>query len=244
MSLAVAGDKPACLHWLQQSVDSGYDVGQFIKALNHYIRKMMLVGLSPDLARFVKADIAEEDFKILEGHAGRVSPLELARWLKTFSEAKQNLEHYPLPQMAVEMAIINLLFGKENLNNQPTLSHNLPPKISNDQFPISKQTPISNDQNKKPSAVSCPLSANEELLDSVLAKWNDIVAEVRPHNHSLFGFLQGMKIKGATATSLVLSTKYSFHRERMTDTKNKKIIEEAVQKVLGRRLALICELEK
>jgi DNA polymerase-3 subunit gamma/tau len=242
VSLAISGERAEALCWLQKNVDSGSDIGQLLKSLNYYLRKLIMVGMSPELAQGVKTQISEKDFETLQKQTGKKSSAELAGWLKTFSEAKKNLDHYPLPQMAVEIALINLISEKENLEKKPNLVFNETLKISNNQFLISKQTPIS----KTNTEISKPVEviSNSDILENVKESWNKIIDEVRPHNHSLFGFLQAMKPKSATDATLTISTKYGFHKERINDSKNRKIIEDAIQRVIGKKLSITCELEK
>ncbi|MBI4118852.1 MAG: DNA polymerase III subunit gamma/tau [Parcubacteria group bacterium] len=233
-----AQDSVGALTWLHKTVEHGYDVNQFLKSLNHYLRKMMLVSLSPDLALKIKNELAEEDYKIMASQVQKFSTPFVVSLISGFSEAKKKLDYYPLPQMAVEVALINLLSYRPT----PTIDSNLVEdsaiKISNDKLLISKQ--IQNSNVSKPVAIS----PDSNTLDLIQSKWAEIIKEVQPHNHSLSGFLLGMKPKEATASSLILTTKYSFHRDRLSDLKNKKIIEDAVHKVVGLRLVLSCVLEK
>ncbi len=249
-------DQAASLSWLQQSLDSGYEVGQFLKTTNHYLRKMLMAGLSPDLAQLVEQDMPADDFKTLMHQTGRIKPIELTHWLKTLAEAKKNLEHYPLPQMAVEVAIINLMSNQPQVNpttvvkslvqnniSEPKVIPTLPAPVKelpkNEIVKLVEKIPV-----PKTSVSTATAGGDSETLILVQAKWPEIVEAVRPHNHSLFGFLQGMKLHQATTTSLTLKTKYSFHKERLAEVKNKKIIEDAVESVLGQRLGLICILDK
>ena len=254
VGMAISGERAETLRWLQKNIEAGGDVGQLLKSLNHYLRKLVLVGMSSDLAQNVKRQVSEKDFEILQSQAGKKSPAELADWLKTFSEAKKNLDNYPLPQMAVEIALINLLSEKENLEKKPSLVSNDALKNSNDpdfikaspgeQFPISSQTPISKQNpDQKLQVASCEFQ-DTSILENVRMNWSKIVDEVRPFNHSLSGFLQAMKPKSATDATLTISAKYGFHTERINEMKNKKIIEDAIQKTVGRRLSLNCELER
>ena len=235
VDLAISGERAQALHWLQKNMEAGSDVGQLLKSINHYLRKLVMVGMSPELAKSVKQQISEKDFEMLQAQAGKKSPLELAVWLKTFSEAKKNLDHYPLPQMAVEIALINLITEKNDSVSHSNLANIETSKNHKSEIPNPKQITNSNIQNS---------NSNSDILENVRMNWDKIANEVRPHNHSLFGCLQGMRPKSATDVTLTISTKYAFHKERMSETKNKKIIEDAVEKVIGRHLSLTCELEK
>jgi DNA polymerase-3 subunit gamma/tau len=270
VSLAISGNRAEALHWLQKNIEAGSDVGQLLKSLNHYLRKLVMVGMSPELASGVKAQISEKDFQMLQSQSGKKSPAELAMWLKTFSEAKKNLDHYPLPQMAVEIALINLIddgknqisplrppfaqsygVAQQGFEGQANLKSQMFPNKSEIRS-MNLETPIiighsdtTGQANSKPELqVTSYKLQDSDVLENIKANWNKIVDETRPHNHSLSGFLQAMKPKSATDATLTISTKYGFHKERMSDAKNKKIIEDVIQNVIGKRLSLTCELEK
>ncbi len=253
VSLVAAQNQAGALAWLHKIVNAGYDINQLLKSLNHYVRKMIMISVSPELSRAVKSDLAEDDYRLMEAQVGKVSAPELAGWLNVFSQAKKNSANYPLPQMALEVALINLFVNKKQATNDTA---GLTIEIPNHKLQItnkseilnSKQTPMSNVAtqvlNPRPPAVDPSGSNSKDILELVVAKWQGIITEVKPHNHSLSGFLMGMKPKDANANSLTLTTKYSFHRDRLNDIKNKKIIEDAVEKVCGRKLLLNCILEK
>lgn len=252
VSLAISGERAEALRWLQKNIDSGSDVGQLLKSLSHYLRKLIMVGMSPELAQGIKTQVSEKDFETLQKQTVGKTSAELAGWLKTFSEAKKNLDHYPLPQMAVEIALISLISDQRTADSKNQVS-SLKSQILPSKSEI-RSTNSETNSNVKTNAeiqkIDQDLKAKSyelqaaSILEDVKNKWDDIVAEVRPHNHSLFGFLQAMKPKSATDATLTISTKYGFHKERINDTKNRKIIEDAIQKVVGKRLSITCELEK
>ncbi len=242
INFVAAQDRAGALNWLHQTVEAGYDVGQLLKALNHYLRKMMMVKLSPELALKVKQELAEEDYATLAAQAQNVNHDFLISLISTLPQVKQGLDHYPLPQMALEVALINLLSDKRHETRDMVATQAQNPK-SETLNP--KQTQVSNDQKSKPE-IRNPSSETQDsnVLNLIQSKWSEVINEVRPHNHSLSGFLMGMKPQSATADSITLVTKYSFHRDRLSELKNKKIIEDAVEKIAGRRLILSCILEK
>ncbi|MEK7564851.1 MAG: DNA polymerase III subunit gamma/tau [Patescibacteria group bacterium] len=266
VSFALAHDQAGALNWLHNIVNAGYDVNQLLKSLNHYIRKLIMISVSPELAQIAKNDLAEEDFKNMAEQAKKVPTAELANWLQVFSQAKNNFNNYPLPQMALEVAFINLLSDKKQVTSDMVeLTIEIPnhkPQITNKSETLNpKQIPTSNVaqqilkteiQELKKETINEKTQIREpresipdaDMLELIKSKWQEIITEVKPHNHSLSGFLIGMRPKEASSTSLTLSTKYSFHKDRLSEHKNKKIIEDAVEKVCGYKLLLSCVLEK
>lgn len=222
-------DSASAINWLHQAVLAGSDLGQLLKSLNHYLRKLALVRLSPSLHQIVKTEFDEEDFNILKAQAEKITLPELTLWIKSFSEAKKNLENYPLPQMAIEVVLIGLLTHAESgiKNNE------LPPQV------VVEKTvaPIHHAQ-------FISYNSSDANLEDIKNKWPEVIQQVKPFNHSLCSFLQAMNPVGLNDKILTISTKYAFHKERLLELKNKKIIEDALEKVVGARFNLKCELEK
>ena len=74
VSFALAHDQAGALNWLHNIVNAGYDVNQLLKSLNHYIRKLIMISVSPELAQIAKNDLAEEDFKNMAEQAKKCRP--------------------------------------------------------------------------------------------------------------------------------------------------------------------------
>ncbi|MDP3764007.1 MAG: DNA polymerase III subunit gamma/tau [bacterium] len=256
VSLALDRDQAGALNWLHNTVNAGYDVNQLLKSLNYYVRKLIMISVSPQLAQTAKADLAEEDFKHMVELAKKAPVAELANWLHIFSQAKNNFNNYPLPQMALEVAFINLLGDKietKVVDEIPNLKLQITnkPEIQNPKTEavVQKEVLQTKIEIAEPKEIPVVREVKTDIPDAAMlelvkSKWPEIIIEVKPHNHSLSGFLLGMKPKEASNSSLTLSTKYSFHRDRLSDIKNKKIIEDAVEKVSGYKLFLSCVLEK
>jgi DNA polymerase-3 subunit gamma/tau len=102
-------DTQGALSWVQKMVDEGHDAGQFLRALQRYLRRLLLVELGGELAKQIESELNEDDFKTLSEQAKKISPKDIGEWIEEFGEAWRDLELYPLPQMAAEVAIVELL---------------------------------------------------------------------------------------------------------------------------------------
>lgn len=108
----ISGEKAKAMVWLQETVDAGQDLSQFLNSLNRYLRHLLLVDLDKSLAEKVSDEIGEESFKSLKVQAEKTTPKQVADWMKIFSQAKIDLENYPLPQISTEVALVEV-FEKE-----------------------------------------------------------------------------------------------------------------------------------
>jgi len=250
VDLILAQDGAGAIGWFHKNVEAGYDIAQLLKSLNHYLRKMVLISASPDLFNAIKLELGEEQASVIKSQAEKTNSLQLVAWLKTFGEAKKNLELYPIAQMAVELALVSLLENKNptavKLAAQPAPSSDKTSPSESLNYTRDKHLVAnkSDETNIETAKLSAEVAKSAIDLNTLINQWPKIIQEVRPHNHSLSGFIQGMRLKEVTGATLVLSTKYVFNKERISEVKNKKIIEDAMEKVLGSRLFINCILEK
>lgn len=70
-------------------------------------------------------------------------------------------------------------------------------------------------------------------LDDVVGKWGEIMAAVRPKNHSVEALLRSTKPAGFDGRDLVLEVYYEFHKKQLETDRCRKIVEDAVSGVMG-----------
>lgn len=109
----IAKDKTAALEWLQKTVDAGYDLHQLLHTLGHYLRRMLLIKLDEKLAQSIKKELDEKAFGTFQEQADKISPREITNLIERFSRARWELERYPLPQMAIEIALMDIFLAEK-----------------------------------------------------------------------------------------------------------------------------------
>lgn len=70
-------------------------------------------------------------------------------------------------------------------------------------------------------------------VEDVMAKWGEILKEVKPMNHSVEGLLRSTKPLAYDGKSLSLQVYYKFHKDKLESDKCKQIVEGVVTKVMG-----------
>ncbi|MBF8280614.1 MAG: DNA polymerase III subunit gamma/tau [Candidatus Magasanikbacteria bacterium] len=99
----------------------------------------------------------------------------------------------------------------------------------------------------KPADVVAPSSAVENndtnvSLDEVKNRWNECIAEVEKINNSLPIILGAMQPRNVENGMLTLETRFPFHREKVTELKNRSLIEDVLRRLCGGRVSIRCEL--
>ncbi len=74
----------------------------------------------------------------------------------------------------------------------------------------------------------------EEVLDieKIRNEWREILEEVKPKNHSLTAFLKTCQPVSVEKDHIIISCKYSFHKDKLQKVSNKIIIENVASEVL------------
>ncbi len=72
--------------------------------------------------------------------------------------------------------------------------------------------------------------------------WGQILANIKPINHSVEAFLRASRPKAIDKNVLIVEVFYPFHKDRLEEAKNRKIVENGLTKVLNTNLAFECVL--
>ena len=67
---------------------------------------------------------------------------------------------------------------------------------------------------------------------------------IKPFNHSVEAFLRASRPISVKGKTLLLEVFYPFHKDRLEEIKNKKIVEDCMTKVFGINLCFECVLGK
>ena len=81
-------------------------------------------------------------------------------------------------------------------------------------------------------------------LDKIEESWGNVLLAVKPFNHSVEAFLRASRPIKLEGQILTLEVFYPFHKDRLEEVKNRKIVEEGLCKVLGCDLGFNCILGK
>ncbi|MBZ9569618.1 DNA polymerase III subunit gamma/tau [Patescibacteria group bacterium] len=104
------------INFLNKIIDQGSDLQEFTKALINYLRQALILKMSggEESQNPVISGLTKEEFKKLQTQAANFKETELHQILNLFLEAKNKMRFSPIPQLPLELAIIEAL---ESTNN-------------------------------------------------------------------------------------------------------------------------------
>ncbi len=144
------------------------------------------------------------------------------------AKAKIRLDH--LPQLPVELAIVELCEGKAIGNRQEA------------EVDFHKQGVDSVSVIARPAQSVEAISANKTVFDSipvisldeVREKWPQVFEQIRECNASLPLFMQSCEVSGVTNEHVELGFEYDLYVQTVNKDKNRLLIEDVLTRVMGR----------
>jgi len=145
--------------------------------------------------------------------------------------AQNKLFSFLLPQLALEIAIIK---ATQKIQAPELPLARATPTARIRTAPLStpeKQTEAesSRPQPTKRAEINSAVNLDTDMLKS---RWNRLLVEIRPHNHSLCALLTNCQIKTTEGNVITLATPYEFYKEKLDDPQNRLTIEEVFSKIL------------
>ncbi len=87
-------------------------------------------------------------------------------------------------------------------------------------------------------------SDRDENLNLTKENWQEVLAKTKPFNHSLTAFLRAAKPREFRGKILMVEVAYKFHLEKLSEEKNRHIVEEVISDIIGRAIRVKFELAR
>ncbi|MDD3480649.1 MAG: DNA polymerase III subunit gamma/tau [Patescibacteria group bacterium] len=113
--------------------------------------------------------------------------------------------------------------------------------ISGGDVPIAKVEPEPKSVKAEEVAAPSPKVGAKKKDKRTNGQWQHVLMEIKSKNNTLHAFMR-VATPEFEGKELMLCFPYKFHKERIEETKNKKVIEEIVAKVYGEAYTIVCTL--
>ena len=236
---------------------SGTDLLYAARSLVEYLRGLLLLRVGGE-ARLLNR--AEEEVAAMQEQARRASAADLARWVRAFQKAVEEMKGDLLPQIPLELACVEACLEVQSVERAeaaapvaavvPVASPGASaPRELARQAPrapgrAAAQEPVQAKAHPSPRtgapAVPSGTKANAATLK---AAWGRVLAEVRPHSRQVEAVLRGscepLSIEDGVVT---IGFYHQFHKGQVEETRNRELVQEAVSRVLGAPHRIRCVL--
>jgi len=233
-------DVSSAIKSINEISTNGINLKNFLNDLVELLRKMILSKVNDSLSTVLGLDLSEKlEIRISELNRN-FSITDLVKITEEFLEVSRNLSFALIPQLPLELAIINIC---ETIENDITSSFKATPVNKKEETTIIEEaknnnTVVKEEKNKVKEEKKSMSSSDSVLLSDLESRWAEFITKLKPHNHSLSFILQSCKINGVAGKKVCLSFKYKFHKDRLESPDMKKIVEEVLLDVFGTTLGV------
>ena len=233
--IAEAKDAKAAILWLDEYVSGGGNIRVLNEAILEILRKTLLikVGVGEKLVKEVSPEVYEGLVKYSE----RINQQRLDILIRLFTRAIEELAMATIPQLPLELALVEACeFEAGGGEEENTKSDNSSEDKRKSEPEIKEEAKVAEEDDfkedgKAKAKINPKLNISEEkILQEVKKAWPKILKEVRTKNKSLEVFLRSTKPESIEDETISLKFYYRFHKDRVEDPKNRKILEEVIEK--------------
>ncbi len=233
LSLISNGQRKEALELINISLNSELNFESWTEKLIQYLRALMLF----------KSGFANalDDYQLNENDINLVKSFkveDIKNYLVVLSKRMEDFRYVNLPSLPIEVAVIDLTSGI--VESEPKIKPS-PVKDSGKEKAKITEKAVEKLQEvieKKAEPAPAPRKPRE-LKDFPIRALMDALMESNP---SLNTMLISSKVIGFDGENLTIGANHLFHKERLMSVRTRGIIEDACEKIAGRKIVLHCEL--
>lgn len=232
--LAILSQKQAkeALDWINKAVEKGVNLRTLTERLLQTLRSSLLESFGfKDESKGLEVKLDAEETKGL---------------IELFSRAYFELRSAVIPQLPLEMAVIEWC-GNDSKGQKTKIKNEDEKHDDNSGGNASGGAEAGadgEDNTRADESGSSALPAGAVSLETVLAKWPEILERVKPLNHSVQAFLKASRPLACEGDFLILEVFYKFHKDQLETEKCRRIFEKSASEVLGCAIKLKCSLSE
>jgi len=224
----VEGNTKLILEKLEKMANDGVDFSLFLQSLISFFQKKLLSFFGVGINKNKGLNLNETEF--------------LINLLIKASKQEKDVE---IEQLPLELAVVDFVSQKK-----PSV-----PRERDTSLDRAADNEKKDEEIKMEEPVIAEVVADEEEillvvdnsdvnlgLEQVEEKWGNLLMAVKPFNHSVEAFLRAARPSSIKGKNLTLEVFYPFHKERLEEIKNRKIVEDGLTKVFGKDLCFDCVL--
>jgi len=206
-------DAAGGIRLVNQLMDEGVDLKTFVKDTIEILRKLLLMKISPALVEKLALEMGETIELKINQLAADLSAEQVLKLMEKFIKVSGELKTDFIQQLSLEVAIAEIC-----TTPAPVKSPASP------RFAAYRNNPAP----PKAAGEAVNLTAGQ-----IAEKWNEVLAKVKQYNHSLSFILRVCQPRELVGNQLCLAFKYKFHKDRVSETAIKNIVEKVMREVYG-----------
>ncbi|MFH1781090.1 MAG: DNA polymerase III subunit gamma/tau [Patescibacteria group bacterium] len=226
-------------------IEEGVSLSNFTNLEIEFLRKIMLYKVNQKLENLDFLELDDSNKQKLITLLEQTKIDEIISMLNIFIEKIADLKNADIPQLPLEMAVVEICFNiKPEISQPEAVSAQAPKPPTNDQKPETKAVKKNSVNLKTPppfiSVKPEPVKSSQteqstekkamncEELEKVKKVWPEVIEELKNNNHSLANTVQLSHLVCLEGNALSLGLKYQFHSDRICEPQNLETLEKII----------------
>jgi DNA polymerase-3 subunit gamma/tau len=255
------------LETLEAALQDGQSGDQIIIKLIEVLRSalMLKAGGKPEeqTAEYSTAE-REKLIVIIE----KLTIEEIVRLIELALKRKQDSRNSPIPQLPLELLAVEFCCNLAREEKAPPTASQpftppakiaptpvvtfaklptTPPAVLPSTPKIPPPTPEIKTTTTQPAEPTPPqpttTGSSSEILTKIQQSWHNSMERVSAQSHSLTFILNTSKAISCVGSTVTIGVAYDFHREKLMELKNRKVIEQVLSDQCGERILIDCVVD-
>jgi DNA polymerase-3 subunit gamma/tau len=222
------------LQLLDQLVRGGCNPVYFAQAILGHFRNLLLLKLCQQPDGLL--EVTDEELKVLQQQADKVSTPELIQWIKIMLEDEEPLRRGLNSRVMLEVMLLKLTEVKPLLPVEEILARLAQLEDGTAGGTINPPPPRT--QAAPPPARTPPVQTAAGSADGIPGVWREIVAGVRSRKPSLGSILEHGAIINLSGQEILIGFEMAFFKQQAEDAENRQVIEGVVRETLGAQMKI------
>lgn len=215
------GEIKSVLEKLEKMATDGVDFPSFRLKLMNFFQKKILGFYGIESVRQTGLSLKESEF-----------------FMSLLIKASKIEKDVGIDQLPMELAVIEFF---ESKTPQTFLEKDELKNSKNNDEEVKKNEQVVVEEKEEVVEQTCDCSLE---IANIEEKWGNLLTAVKPFNYAVEAFLRATRPKSIKGNVLLLEVFYPFHKDRLEENKNRKIVEDGIAKVFGVNLGFECVLAK
>ncbi len=150
------------------------------------------------------------------------TPEQLRRAVHKLSQAYAEIKGAAIVELPLELAVVEFC----------------------DEFPHAQEVQVKRPISQPKEEINAPNSGSLLRIEQLTEHWPDVIAELKPYNHSVAGVMRSTRPKSVTDGIVTIEAFYTFHKDKLSEVKTRETIGLVLKKLFGEKVKVEIVLGK
>ncbi len=252
-------DGHSALNHVAQLAQTGISADYFLAECLEALRIILHILVTKKIPAHNRI-LGDNHIKLIQKISGNLAVSEAIKLLDITLKRRQDSRFSPIPELPIDLLVVEYCSSSQEKDmsiatttTPPSLQIQTPstqkidvrrpekdviPNSSHLTVPPQSTTPGLDKKKDTPSTITVQTISREALQ----AHWKKIIEWVGSKSHSLTFILNTTKISRIEGERVFINVPYDFHREKLMESKNKKLLEQGMQEITGVPLFIQCDV--